>query len=104
MTEKQLISTIKYVSGTKPAFLLSEIIPYLDEPVPLNKVFTIISPKLPGLGLVARKVQGDIEISRIPPVLPLILNAEERERQEAFFSAGLLPVPLAQGIEKYITK
>jgi SAM-dependent methyltransferase len=104
MTEKQLISTIKYVSGTKPAFLLSEIIPYLDEPVPLNKVFTIISPKLPGLGLVARKVQGDIEISRIPPVLPLILNTEVRERQEAFFSAGLLPAPLTQGIEKYITK
>jgi hypothetical protein len=104
MTEKQLISTIKYVSGTKPAFLLSEIIPYLDVPVPLNKLFGIISPKLPGLGLVARKVQGDIEISRIPPVLPLILNTEERERQEAFFSAGLLPAPLELGIEKYITK
>jgi len=104
MTEKQLISTIKYVSGTKPAFLLSEIIPYLDEPVPLNKLLTIISPKLPGLGLVAHKVQGDIEISRIPPVRPLILNTEERKRQEAFFSAGLLPEPLAQGIERYITK
>jgi len=104
MTEKQLISTIKYVSGTKPAFLLSEIIPYLDEPLPLNKVFTIISPKLPDLGLVARKVAGDIEISRIPPVLPLILNTEEHKRQETFFSAGLLPAPLAQRIEKYITK
>jgi predicted O-methyltransferase YrrM len=104
MTEKQLISTIKYVSGTKPVFFLSEIIPYLDEPLPLNRVFTIISPKLPGLGLVARNVAGDVEISRIPPVLPLILNTEELKRQETFFSAGILPAPLAQRVEKYITK
>ena len=104
MTEKQLISTIKYVSGTKPVFFLSEIIPYLDEPLPLNKVFTVISPKLPGLGLIVKEVKGDFEISRIPPALPLKLNKEERERQEAFFTAGVIPAPLAQSIEKYITK
>jgi hypothetical protein len=104
MTEKQLISTIKYVGGTKPAFFLSEIIPYLDESLPLNQLFTIISPKLPGLGLMAKEVEGDIEISRIPPALPLILNLEERERQEAFFTARVIPATLVQSIEQYITK
>ncbi|MCX6684949.1 MAG: methyltransferase domain-containing protein [Methanoregula sp.] len=104
MTEKQLISTIKYVSSTKPAFFLSEIIPYLDEPLSLNTLFTIISPKLPGLGLMAKEVKGDFKISRIPPALPLLLNKEERERQEAFFTAGVIPLTLAQSIEKYITK
>jgi SAM-dependent methyltransferase len=104
MTEKQLISTIKYVSGTKPAFFLSEIIPYLDAPLSLNTLFTIISPKLPGLGLMAKEVKGNFKISRIPPALPLLLNKEERERQEAFFTAGVIPLNLAQSIEKYITK
>jgi len=104
MTEKQLISTIKYVSGTKPAFFLSEIIPYLDESRSLNQLFSIISPKLPGLGLMAKEVEGDFEISRIPPALPLILSPEERERQEAFFTARVIPAKLAQSIEKYLTK
>ncbi|HUT39013.1 MAG TPA: class I SAM-dependent methyltransferase [Methanoregula sp.] len=104
MTEKQLISTIKYVSGTKPAFFLSEIIPYLDESLPLNKLFFIISPKLEGFGLMAKEVKGDYEIYRIPPSLPLILNKEEHERQEAFFTARVIPANLAQSIEKYITK
>jgi hypothetical protein len=104
MTEKRLISTIKYVSGTKPAFFLSEIIPYLDAVVPVSRLFAIISPKLPGLGLVAKEVDGDFEISRIPPAIPLILNKEERERQEAFFSTRVIPETLAQSIERYITK
>jgi hypothetical protein len=104
MTEKQLISTIKYVSGTKPAFFLSEITPYLDESRALNQLFSIISPKLPGLGLMAKEVEGDFEISRIPPALPLILSPEERERQVAFFTARVIPAILEQSIEKYLTK
>jgi SAM-dependent methyltransferase len=104
ITEKQLISTIKYVGSTKPAFFLSEIIPYLDASLPLNQMFFIISPKLPGLGLMAKEVEGDFEISRIPPALPLILNKEERERQEAFFTARMIPATLAQSIENYVTK
>ncbi len=58
MAEQQLISTIKYVAATKPAFFLSEIIPYLDEPLPVNQLFSIISPKLSDLGLMAKKSQG----------------------------------------------
>jgi len=38
MAENQLISTIKYVAATKPAFFLSEIIPYLDKPLPVDQV------------------------------------------------------------------
>ncbi|MDD1695982.1 MAG: methyltransferase domain-containing protein [Methanoregula sp.] len=104
MNEKQIISTIKYVIGTKPAFFLSEIVPYLDESLPLKKLFAIISPKLSALGLRAKEVEGDYKISRIPPSLPLNLNKEELERQEAFYTAGVIPATLAQGIEKFITK
>ena len=104
MAEKQLISTIKYVAATKPAFFLSEIIPYLDEPLPVHQLFSIISPELSALGLMAKKGKGDFEIIRIPPAQPYLMNHEELERQQAFFSEREMPKALAQGIEKYITK
>jgi hypothetical protein len=104
MAENQLVSTIKYVAATKPAFFLSEIIPYLDEPLPVNQLFSIISPKLSDLGLMAKKGKGDFEIVRIPPAQPYLMNLEENERQQAFFAERIIPAVFALGIEKYITK
>ena len=104
MAEKQLISTIKYVAATKPAFFLSEIIPYLDEPLPVHQLFTIISPELSAMGLMAKKGKGDFEIIRIPPVQPYLMNKEELERQQHFFTKREMPGSLVQSIEKYITK
>ena len=104
MAEKQLISTIKYVAATKPAFFLSEIIPYLDEPLPVHQLFSIISPKLSDMGLMAKKGKGDFEIIRIPPAQPYLMNQEELERQQHFFTKREMPGSLAQSIEKYITK
>ena len=37
MVERNLIQTVKYVAATKPAFLLSEIISYLDDPLTVNE-------------------------------------------------------------------
>ena len=104
MAENQLISTIKYVAATKPAFFLSEIIPYLDKPLPVDQVFSIISPKLSDLGLTAIKSKGDFEIVRTPPPQKYLMSREELERQQAFFTERTIPAPLAQGIEKYIAK
>jgi hypothetical protein len=104
MAEKKLISTIKYVAAIKPAFFLSEIIPYLDEPLPVHQLFSIISPELSAMGLMAKKGNGDFEIMRIPPAQPYLMNQEELERQQHFFTKRELPSPLAQSIEKYITK
>jgi len=104
MTEKKLISTIKYVAATKPAFFLSEIIPYLDEPLPVMHLFSIISPKLPDLGLAARKVKEDYEIVHIPPGQTYLLNPEEVEQQRIFFAKREIPAAFSQSIEKYITK
>jgi hypothetical protein len=74
MAEKQLISTIKYVAALKPTFFLSEVLPYLDEPIAVHELFYIISPKLPALGLTAKKIEGDFEISRIHPAQPYLLK------------------------------
>jgi hypothetical protein len=58
MAEHQLISTLKYVASTKPVFFLSEIIPCLDDPLPVEDLFGILSPKLSALGLRAKKSKG----------------------------------------------
>lgn len=104
MAEKQLISTIKYVAALKPTFFLSEVLPYLDEPIAVHELFYIISPKLPALGLTAKKIEGDFEISRIHPAQPYLLKQEESKRQDAFFAERSIPNVLAQSIEQYITK
>jgi hypothetical protein len=104
MSENQIISTIKYVAATKPAFFLSEIIPFLDEPLPVHQVFRIISPELSALGLMAKKKDGDFEIIRILPAQPYLLNQEELKRQQHFFTTREMPGSLAQSIESYLTK
>jgi len=104
MTEKQLISTIKYVAGMKPSFFLAEIIPYLDEPVPVHQIYTTLSPKLKDLGLLAKNVGGDYEISHILPPRPYPLNGEEEKRITSFFDESTFPPVLERAIEHYITK
>jgi SAM-dependent methyltransferase len=104
MAEKQLISTIKYIAASKPAFFLSEVLPCLDDPLTIAEVFSTLLPRLPALGLTAKKIKGDVEITRIPPVQPYAMNAEERKRQDTFFTARSIPDLLAKSIEEYITR
>jgi 2-polyprenyl-3-methyl-5-hydroxy-6-metoxy-1,4-benzoquinol methylase len=104
MAENQLVSTLKYVASTKPVFFLSEIIPYLDEPLQVGQLFRILSPKLSSLGLMAKKSEGDFEIMRISPAQPYLLNEEELERQQVFFTKREMPGSLEHSIENYISK
>lgn len=104
MAGKPLISTIKYVAATRPSFLLSEIVPYLDAPLPVDEIYTTIAPELPGLGLMATRRDGDVEIRRLLPAQPYLLNAEERERTSEFLERRELPAALAGALEQYITK
>ncbi len=69
-----------------------------------HELFCIISSKLPALGLMAKKIDDDFEISRIPPTRPYLLNQQEIKRQNAFFAESSIPHVLAQSIEQYITK
>jgi SAM-dependent methyltransferase len=104
MADRELISTIKYVAGTKPVFSLSEILPYLHETLTIGELFSSISADLPRLGLVAKKTGADFVISRIPPVQSYILNEEEEKRLTAFLDSRALPIVLEDHIEHYITK
>jgi len=104
MTEKKLISTLKYVAGTKPVFRLSEISQYLEEPLSVEELFGRISRDLPALGLTAHKKGGDYELSRPVPAQPYLLNPEEFARLDAFFGQRTIPQPLQESIEHYIAK
>ena len=64
MAEKKLLLTIKQVAASRPAFLLSEVLPSLDTPLPLHELISSISSQLPAMGLVAKKTGDDFEISR----------------------------------------
>jgi len=104
MAGKPLISTIKYVAGTRPSFLISEIVPYLDAPLPVDEIYRIIAPDLPGLGLTATRRDRDVEIRRLPPAQPYLLNEGEWERTTEFLQKRELPAALAGAIEQFITK
>jgi SAM-dependent methyltransferase len=104
MAGNQLIATVQYVAGTRPAFRLSEIIPYLDDPVPVAEMYRTLSPELSRLGLTAKKIGGDFEISRAVPAPAYVLNDGEQRRTGAFLAGREMPVALAEAIERYITR
>ncbi|WP_292416113.1 small ribosomal subunit Rsm22 family protein [Methanoregula sp.] len=104
MAGNSLISTIQYVAGTRPSFLLSEIVQYLDAPMPVDEIYRAIAPELPRLGLMATRREGDVEIKKIPPAQPLFPGNGERERTSIFLEKRELPPVLATAIEEYITK
>jgi hypothetical protein len=104
MSEKQFLSTIKYVASTTQAFLLSEIAVYLDEPQPVEKMFAALQPHLSGLGLTAEKTGTDYRISRLLPSPVYLLNEEEEQRLEGYLSDPALPLPLETAVEQYISR
>ncbi|MFA4876107.1 MAG: small ribosomal subunit Rsm22 family protein [Methanoregula sp.] len=104
MADKEILSTIRYVAGTKPVFRLSEITAYLNEPLSVEDLFTRVSASLAGLGLTAQKKGRDYEISRISPPQAYLLNPEESARLDAFFEQRTVPALLQESIEQYLAK
>ena len=104
MNAKKVISTVRYVAGTKPVFFLSEITAYFDEPVTISQIYGIITPELARLRLTAKEIAGDVEISRVVPPQPYLLSRVEQERTEAFFTARSIPAGLDRDIGRYLAK
>src|SRR5271157_4342315 len=91
MAAQQFLSTVKYVAGTKPSFLLSEIAAYLDEPLTTGQIYEALRPHLAELGLTAQKTGEDYTISRLLPSPPYILNPAEEKRIDAYLSSAPCP-------------
>ena len=104
MNEKKVLSTVKYVAGTKPIFLLSEVAAYIEGQVTAGELYRIVSPELGRLGLTARKTGEDFEISRPALPRPYLLDRDEQERTEAFLAARSIPAALDREIGRYIAK
>lgn len=104
MADRELISTLRYVAGTKPSFPLSEILPYLGEPLTVAQLFSAVSTELPKLGLMAKRVGEDFVISRIPPTQVYTLSEEEDRRITAYLEGRALPSALESQIEQYLSK
>jgi hypothetical protein len=104
MNTRELISTTKYLASVKPSFLLSELRTYLTGEFEVSELYHALTPHLSRLNLAATRTGGDVEISRILPAQPYILNHQEQERLDEFLAARTLPVALERGIERYVTK
>jgi len=61
MAEKQLVSTIKYVAASKPAFFLSEVLLTLINLWRCTSCSTSFT-ELPALDSWQKKIEGDFEI------------------------------------------
>jgi SAM-dependent methyltransferase len=104
MAGSEILFAIKKISGKKPHFRLSEIIADLDEPLAVDQIYSVISKKLPELGLAAKKTGNDYTISRKTAEESMAINLEEAGRQDSFFASRRLPPELETAIEQYIVK
>ena len=101
MDEKQLVSTVKYVASARPAFLLSEIAAYLDEPATIDQMYAALLPRLDDLGLEMTKTGGDYEVRRSMPAPAYPLNAAEEERVGNYLEDRSLPPALDEAVAGY---
>jgi SAM-dependent methyltransferase len=104
MDKKQLVSTVKYVASARPAFLLSEIATYLDEPATVDQIYAALLPQLDALGLGITKTGGDYEVRRIVPALPCVLTAAEEDRVRDYLACRSFPPALDAAVAGYIAK
>jgi len=104
MDGKQLVSTVKYVASARPAFMLSEIALYLDEPATADQMYAALLPHLDTLGLEVTKTGGDYEIRRSVPVPAYLLNTAEEERLRDYLENTRIPPALDEAIAGYIEK
>ncbi|HTX43937.1 MAG TPA: small ribosomal subunit Rsm22 family protein [Methanocella sp.] len=104
MSDREVISAVKYVSRMKPEFLLSEIRDYVKGEVTVSQIHAIVGPVAFSLGIKIEPDEGDFRVSRLAPAGPMALDAEGRKAQEAFLGSPMLPNKLEKLIGGYIEK
>lgn len=104
MSDREIVSAIKYVSRMKPEFTLSEIKNYVKSDVTTEQVFTAIQPSLFDLGLKAEPIDSDYKVTRMPPAKTLVMSKEEIAQHETFFKSPRVPRKLERIVEQYVEK
>ncbi|WP_048198687.1 small ribosomal subunit Rsm22 family protein [Methanocella arvoryzae] len=104
MSDREIVSALKYVSRMKPSFMLSELRDYTKDEVSTADVYRIVEPLLDETGLRAVPEGEDYRIERLPKPAPLALGKEELERVQTFFKAPRVPRKLERLIENYVER
>ncbi|HML25354.1 MAG TPA: small ribosomal subunit Rsm22 family protein [Methanomethylovorans sp.] len=103
-SEKEIISTLKYVSHMKPEFMLSEIQNYITSDMSVEQIYDVIKPFLYELDIDACPDGADFRMRISPPATVMQLTEEEVKKTELFFRSAVVSAKLQTVIEQYISK
>jgi Mitochondrial small ribosomal subunit Rsm22. len=104
MSNREIVSALKYISRFKKSFVLSELRQYIKEEKSTAQIYDVVAPLLDEMGLRAVSEDGDYRIERLPPAVKLELTEEEKQRTQAFFASPGVPGDLERLIEQYVEK
>ena len=104
MSDREIISTFKYVSRMKAEFMLSELTHYLDEERSVQQVYKTLKPLFFDLGVDVLIHKDDFRIVRATPQKKMELTDEEIKKNELFFNSTAVSRKMERYIEQYIEK
>lgn len=104
MSDREIISTLKYVSRMKQEFMLSELKDYLKEEASVRKIHQTLKPVLFDLGVDITAEGDDFRIIRASPVKQMVLSEDEIQKNELFFRSTAVSRKMERLIEQYIEK
>ncbi|MEZ5336481.1 MAG: small ribosomal subunit Rsm22 family protein [Methanolobus sp.] len=104
MSDREIISTFKYVSRMKKEFMLSELTDYLKEEASTSQVYSTLKPLFFDLGVNIVPEKNDFKIIRAPSGKQMELSEDEIKKNEYFFSSATVSRKMERLIEQYIEK
>ncbi|MBP1908423.1 small ribosomal subunit Rsm22 family protein [Methanolobus bombayensis] len=104
MSDREIISTFKYVSRMKKEFMLSELKNYLKEEASVREIYRAIRPLHFDLGVDIIEEKDDYRILRSPSGKQMNLSEEDMRKNDLFFKSPAVSRKLERLIEKYIEK
>ncbi|WP_406657432.1 small ribosomal subunit Rsm22 family protein [Methanolobus sp. ZRKC2] len=103
MSEKEIISALKYVSRMKAEFMLSEMRNYIKSEMSVQDIYKTARFSFFDLGLDIIPEDDDFRVLRAPKGF-INLNDREEKINEAFFQTAGVSKKLEKFIEQYIEK
>ncbi|WP_367343583.1 small ribosomal subunit Rsm22 family protein [Methanomethylovorans sp.] len=103
-SEKEIISTLKYVSHMKSELMLSEIRNYITSDMSVEQMYDVIRPFLYELDIDVIQEGADLRLRRSPPAVVMKLTENEIKKNELFFRSAVVSAKLQTLIEQYISK
>ena len=103
MSEREIISAIKYVSRMKPEFMLSEIRNYIKSEMSTKEIYNVIQPIALDIGIDILASDSDFKVSLSPKGM-IELSETELKKNNSFFRSPSVSRKLERLIEQYIEK